>query len=52
MEAVGRNDWLEGAAINIFTMSYLHHHDDKFLVLNTVNNPISTLTYFISIMSR
>lgn len=42
---------LEGATINIFSMSYFYNHDDKLLVFNTVNYSIDTLAYSISIAS-
>ena len=52
LSSVGLDDWLEGAAINIFSMSCLHYYDNKFIILNTVYNAVTTLAYAILVISR
>lgn len=50
-KGVGRSDWLEGV-IYIPAVPYLHNRDGKFLVSDSVNNTVITLTYPISIVPR
>jgi hypothetical protein len=45
---------LEGPAVDIFSMSHLHynyHKYHKFILINTVNNSVHTVTYTIPVVA-
>ena len=42
---------LEGATVNIFSMSHLYYHDDDFNIIDCVNDPVNALAYTISVVA-
>ena len=42
---------LEGAAVNIFSMSHLYYQYDNFDIINTINNSVNSLAYTIPVVA-
>ncbi len=49
LSAIGCSDWVD-SSVNIFSMTYSHYPDGKHLILNGIDNPVSTLTNAVSFL--